>query len=76
MRNKGALEVLPPVAIAENAATPDPGGTAARGTRVYSTTTSRLMEWHGSYWKSMPAVYVGTTAPTSPLIGDLWVDTN
>ena len=63
-------------AIADLATTPDPGGAAAHGTCVYSTTTSRLMEWSGSYWRIVPSVTVGTTAPTSPRVGDVWIDTN
>jgi hypothetical protein len=28
------------------------------------------------YWKSIPNITVGTSAPGSPAVNDLWVDTN
>ena len=61
------------LAIAEGATTPDPG---YLGTRVYSTTTQRVMEWRGNAWISTARISVGTTAPSNPSVGDLWVDTN
>lgn len=63
-------------ALAEGATGPDPGGSAAHGVRAYSTSLGRLMEWRGTFWASVPDITVGTTAPTSPRAGDLWVDTN
>lgn len=61
------------LAIAEGATTPDPGIT---GVLVYSSTTARLMEWSGTAWKTHTRTYVGTSAPSNPAVGDLWVDTN
>lgn len=41
----------------------------------YSTDTTMLSAYVDGAWKNvMP--HVGTTAPSSPAIGDLWVDTN
>ena len=28
------------------------------------------------HWVTQPAIHVGSTAPSSPSVGDLWVDTN
>lgn len=61
------------LAIAEGATTPNPG---FDGTRVYSTTTQKVMEWRNGAWLSTARVSVGTAAPSNPAVGDLWVDTN
>lgn len=42
--------VPPNLAIAAGATTPDPGGTAARGVTVWSTTENALIRWSGSSW--------------------------
>lgn len=69
------LSFLAPLqlAIAEGATTPDPG---FEGVRVYSTTLTKLVEWRGGAWHAVARVHVGTSAPTTPAVGDLWVDTN
>lgn len=67
-------EGLPEVAISEGASTPNPG---IPGVRVWSTTLSRVMYWNGSVWASLqPTITVSTTAPASPVIGQLWLDIN
>lgn len=43
----------PQLAIAEGATTPDPGGTAARGAIVWSTTLSAVVRWSGTAWNAM-----------------------
>lgn len=75
-RQNLSAELPPAAAIAEGATTPDPGGSAAHGVRLYSTTLSRMVEWTGTFWKSVPLVTTGTTAPSNPRVGDVWIDTN
>lgn len=66
------IRKLVTLAIAEGATTPDPGGPAI----VKSSTTGFFMNWDGSAWRTLIPVHVGTTAPASPVVGQLWLDTN
>jgi hypothetical protein len=51
MARRQLTPVIPPtLALAEAAATPDPG---VAGAIAYSSTTGRLMEWTGSAWRSL-----------------------
>ena len=63
---------IPSLAVAEGATTPAPGYSAW----IWSTTLNRPMFWNGARWQAAAPVTVGTTAPSSPSVGDLWVDTN
>lgn len=59
--------------LAARPATPDIG--AGVIAFWYSTDTEMLSTYVDGAWKNvMP--HVGTTAPSSPAVGDLWVDTN
>lgn len=50
------------LAIAEGATTPDPGGAAAKGAVVWSTTTATMLKWNGAAWYSVaPTRAVGIT---------------
>lgn len=62
----------PTLAIAEGATTPDPGGPAF----VKSSTTGQYMGWDGSAWRTMSFIHIGNSAPSSPVVGQLWLDTN
>lgn len=43
----------------------------------YETDTLKSYVWDGAAWDQVtPAIHVGTTAPSSPAVNDLWVDTN
>lgn len=66
-----AYRRLPVLAIAEGATTPDPGSAAL----AWSSTTSRVMQWSGSAWHSLVPIHVGTSAPSNPQTGDVWIDT-
>lgn len=68
-----SLHGLPALALADGATTPDPG---EAGPWAWSTTLGCPMFWEGSRWRAVVAISVGTTAPASPQVGDLWIDTN
>lgn len=61
------------LAISAGATTPNPG---VVGVTAWSTTLVRQVVWNGTSWNAAPSVTVGTTAPSSPLNGDIWIDTN
>lgn len=43
----------------------------------YETDTGKTYAWDGAAWDQVAtAISVGTTAPSSPAVNDLWVDTN
>lgn len=68
---------LPHVAIAENAATPNPG---IAGVFVWSTTASKILLWNASNWVAVAGssgggVTVSDTAPVSPTEGMQWFNT-
>lgn len=50
-------------------------GLPAGGTPGQVLTKNSTIPWDAS-WVSITKISVGLTAPTSPSIGDLWVDTN
>lgn len=58
------------LAIAEGATTP----AAANGALAWSTATSRVMQFNGTSWHALRATHVGTTAPSNPQVGDVWID--
>jgi hypothetical protein len=64
---------LPSLAIAAGATTPNPG---LPGVWVWSTTLNLPVHWDGDSWKANTSVTVGTTAPSNPSVGDVWIDTN
>lgn len=64
---------LPSLAISEGATTPNPGFT---GVWVWSSTLAKPMYWNGSNWYSTQMnITVSTTAPSSPIVNQLWLDT-
>lgn len=63
---------LPALAVADGAATPDPGAPGW----AWSTTISRPVFWDGTRWRGVTAVSAGTTAPANPFVGQVWIDTN
>lgn len=69
-----ALRAPPTLAIAEGATAPDPG---FDGAVAWSSTTGRQMVWNDTTnaWHSYTPVHVGSSAPSNPGAGDLWVDT-
>lgn len=74
---------LAPIGVLARAT--DPTGTAA-GEIYYNTTNGCYKEYDGTSWKNLVAqptdgvaggtIFTGDTSPTSPVIGDLWVDSN
>jgi hypothetical protein len=74
---------LAPIGVLARAT--DPTGTAA-GEIYYNTTNGCYKEYDGTSWKNLVAqptdgvaggtIFTGDTTPTSPVIGDLWVDSN
>lgn len=67
-----SIRVLPALAIAEGATTPDPGGKAW----VWSTTLGAPVFWDGTRWRGVVAISVGVTAPANPAVGNIWIDSN
>lgn len=41
---------------------------------AWSTTLSRVVQFNGTSWHALRAVHVGTTAPSNPQTGDVWID--
>jgi hypothetical protein len=41
----------------------------------YNFDTSHLEVWDSTAWVPMPKITVSDTAPASPVVGELWVDT-
>lgn len=54
-RSEQTFVAPPSLAVAAGATTPDPGGTAARGVLIWSTTTGSLLQWSGTAWLSLAA---------------------
>ena len=68
-----SFKTLPPLSVAEGDTSPNPGES---GIWVWSTTLNRPMYWNGTIWTAGLEITVGTTAPASPVLNQLWVDTN
>jgi hypothetical protein len=46
------------------------------GAMYFNTTSNTLFISDGTIWMTHVEITVGTTAPSNPAVGDLWVDTN
>lgn len=46
------------------------------GAMYYNTTSTTLFVSNGTIWQPYVEMTVGTTAPSSPVTGDIWVDTS
>lgn len=59
------FEIPVTLAVLVNAATPDPGGAAAAGTIIFSSTEAQLLRWSGTAWLLIaPAALVATMTAT------------
>jgi hypothetical protein len=66
-------ESLITLAVNEGDVSPDPGSQKI----AWSTSTNSLMAYLGGAWRSLsPGIKVGTTPPASPMVNQIWIDTN
>lgn len=72
-RKNLSLELLPSLAIAEGATSPNPG---SPGVWAWSSTLNRPVMWNGSSWSVNQLITISDTAPSSPYLGQLWLDTS
>lgn len=62
------------LAVAAGATTPSAG----TGSLIWSTTANTTLQFNGTSWQPMgagPLITVSDTAPSSPALNDLWLDT-
>lgn len=56
---------------------PTPASGPDSGYSFYETDTKKTYAWTGTTWElAAVPIAVGTSAPGSPAVNDLWVDTN
>lgn len=61
---------MPSLAVGEGATSPNPGYQAV----AWSTTLNAVVHWNGSAWTVQQQITVSATAPSTPYVGQLWLD--